>query len=158
VNISTATDYGMQSLLYLAGLYERDKNGLATTKEIAESQNLPEKYLEAILRKLRQAGVIKSQRGSGGGYKLARLPKDISVADVIRILDGPLASIHGERPEDIKYKSTSKNLATVWIATRVALREVLEEVSLAQILTGNYSAKINKLNSQPGAWTRRTRS
>ena len=146
----------MQALLHLAAAYESDEDLLSTTEEISSKEGIPNKYLESILRSLRQGGIIESHRGASGGYKLARPPKEISVADVMRVLDGPLAAVRGERPEDIKYKGSARSLPDVWIATRVALREVLEEVSLAHIISGNFPAKINKLSSQPGAWERRT--
>jgi len=146
----------MQALLHLAAAYESDESALRTTEEISRKEGIPNKYLESILRSLRQSGIVESHRGASGGYRLARSPKEISVADVMRVLDGPLAAVRGERPEDIQYKGSARSLPDVWIATRVALREVLEEISLAHILSGNFPAKINKLSAQPGAWERRT--
>ena len=155
MNISAATDYGMCALLYLTEIYEEDSSLLATTEQISHSQEIPTKYLESILRQLRQAGIIESHRGPSGGFRLCRAPKEISVADVIRALDGPLAAVRSERPEDISYKGPASHLQEVWIAVRVSLREVLEEVNLSQIVSGGLPTKVKRAIAQPGAWDRR---
>ena len=156
MNISAATDYGMRALLYLTEVYLENSEKRATVLEIASAQKVPVKFLESILRQLQQAGLINSKRGANGGYRLAKKPKEISVATVIRILDGPLIAVKGEKPEDHKYSGSSGNLQEVWIAARVAVREILEEVTLQQIATGALPAKIKRAIDQPGAWTRRS--
>ncbi len=155
MNISAATDYGMRALLQLTENYLANPEERVTVLEIAEVQKIPVKFLESILRQLQQSGLINSKRGANGGYRLARKPKEISVATVIRILDGPLIAVKGEKPEDHKYTGSAGNLQEVWIAARVAVREIFEEVTLHQIATGALPAKIKRAIDQPGAWTRR---
>lgn len=155
MNISSASDYAIRALLVLAKNFSEDPQLLTTAEEIGESQKIPGKYLEAIIRKLRHAGLIESHRGPQGGHRLALNPSQISLADAIRAVDGPLAAVRGERPESVSYKGDATKLNLVWIAVRVALRDVLEEVSIQQVLSGNLSAKIRRLIDQPGAWDRR---
>ena len=155
MNISSASDYAIRALLVLAKNFSEDPQILTTAEEIGESQKIPGKYLEAIIRKLRHAGLIESHRGPQGGHRLALNPSQISLADAIRAVDGPLAAVRGERPESVSYKGEATKLNLVWIAVRVALRDVLEEVSIQQVLSGNLPARVRRLIDQPGAWDRR---
>jgi Rrf2 family protein len=122
---------------------------------LARSQGLPVKFLENILGELRRAGLITSQRGADGGYRLARRPADISVADVIRALDGPLAEVRGLRPEALVYDGPAAHLPEVWIAVRASLRRVLERVSVAHLVEGRLPAVVRGLTADPDAWTSR---
>jgi Rrf2 family protein len=162
VNISASSDYAVRALLYIAqksqnrSLSKKKSGGMrVSTLEIADSEEISMKYLETILRKLRQAGLIDSHRGPGGGHELSRSASEISIADVIRAIDGPLAAVRGERPESVDYSGQAKHLKKVWIAVRSSLRDILEEVSLAQVLSGNFPARVAKALSEPGAWSRR---
>ena len=155
VNISAGTDYAVRALLCLTDAYLVDPTILMATVDIAAEQQIPVKYLEAILAELKQAGLVDSKRGAHGGYHLARHPREISIADVLRIIDGPLAAVKGERPENVKYRGSAAHLQEVWIAARVAIRDILEEVSLYQIATNKLPARITKTLDKPGAWKRR---
>ena len=155
MNISAASDYGIRAALELAKVYVQDPERLATTQEIASAQKIPMKFLEALIRKLKEAKIVESRRGLNGGHKLSITPNQITVADVIRAIDGPLAAVKGERPESLKYSGSAKHLTDVWIAVRSSLRTVLEEVTLAQILNGKMPSSVTKSIAQPGAWSRR---
>ena len=145
----------MRALLHIAKAYESDPKQLVKADEIARAQGLPVKFLEGILTALRTAGIIISQRGADGGYRLAHAPHDITVAKVVRALDGPLAAVRGERPEEVEYAAPADHLKDVWIATRAALRNVLENVTLHDILVGELPKAVKPLLKEPGAWTRR---
>jgi Rrf2 family protein len=119
---------------------------------IPTSQNIPVKYLENILSELRQAGIVRSQRGAEGGYWLARPAAQINVADVIRAVEGPLAHIRGERAEELEYPEGTGALQEVWVALRASLRAVLEQVTLADIASGTLPPHIHALTTDPDAW------
>jgi len=155
VNISAKADYGMRALLELTGSYAVNPMAWLKGDAIATTQDIPMKFLEGILRQLRMSGIVASHRGAEGGYRLGRAPESITVADVIRALDGPLAAVRGQRPEDIEYHGTSENLQQVWVAVRGALRGVLESVTLADLASDHIPDGVKSLLSQPGAWERR---
>jgi Rrf2 family protein len=155
MHVSAKADYGMRALLELATAYASSPTRLVKGEAIATAQDIPLKFLEGILRQLRQSGIVASQRGAEGGYRLDRDPKDVSIADVVRALDGPLAAIRGQRPEDLEYTGASEHLREVWIAVRASMRHVLEHISLADVATGNLPAPVTDLLSEPGAWQRR---
>ena len=125
------------------------------SETIAREQEIPSKFLENILRGLKQAGIVASQRGADGGFRLAQPPSAVSVADVIRALDGPLAAVRGGPPEEVHYSGNSVHLREVWIATRAAIREVLEHVSLEDLASGDLPTPVSGLLEAPGAWQRR---
>ena len=103
-------------------------------ERLAASQSIPHKFLENILADLRNGGLVASQRGAEGGYRLALPPDQVTVADVIRVVEGPIASVRGERPDDIVYEGVAAPLRDVWIELRAAMRDVLEHVTLADLL------------------------
>lgn len=152
MQVSARVDYGMRALLELAG---RGADDLVTAEELARSQEVPEKFLEGILTQLRRAGLVVSKRGADGGFRLGRPADRITVADVFRALDGPIAAVRGLAPEDLEYSGAAENLRDVWVATRAALRSVLEEVSLADVVAGRLPEHAVALLSRPGAWSRR---
>lgn len=119
---------------------------------LAEAQQIPTRFLEGILNQLRRAGIVASRRGNEGGYLLSRPAKDVTVADVIRALDGPLAEVRGMRPEQSEYKGPVEPLQTVWVAARASLRNVLEHVSVGDIATGRLPRKVTRLADDPDAW------
>jgi Rrf2 family protein len=123
--------------------------------QIATAQQIPIKFLEGILRQLRQAGIVASQRGAEGGYRLDRNPAEVSIADVVRALDGPLAAVRGMRPEDIEYPGAAEHLREVWMAVRASMRHVLENISLDDVATGKLPTDVSELLAEPGAWQRR---
>jgi Rrf2 family protein len=151
VRISAKADYAVRAALELAAAESPPVKG----ERLAESQAIPLKFLENILGDLRQAGLVVSHRGPEGGYRLERPAEEISVADVIRAVDGPLASVRGERPESMHYAGPAEELAPVWIALRAAVRGVLEHVSLRDVVDGRIPAEVAGLARDPDAWKRR---
>jgi Rrf2 family protein len=124
-------------------------------ERIATAQGIPLNFLENILGELRHAGLVRSQRGAEGGFRLARPPSEITVADVIRAVEGPLASVRGGPPEETAYGGAAEALPRVWIAVRANLRGVVENVTLADIAGGRLPAKIDRLAEDPEAWVTR---
>lgn len=150
MHIPAKVDYGMRAMLTLAQL-----GSPATTEDLARSQGLPAKFLGAILSDLRRAGLLTSQRGAEGGYRLARPAADIAVADVMRALDGPLAEVRGLRPENTAYEGAAVHLQDVWVAVRASLRSVLEEVTLDDVVRGRLPRSVARLTAHPDAWAPR---
>jgi Rrf2 family protein len=148
VHISAKADYAVRAAVQLAASPDRPVKGEA----IAQAQAIPAKFLESILGSLREAGIVRSQRGTEGGYWLARPPADVSLAEVIRAVDGPLAWVRGVRPEDVDYDGAARSLQEVWIAVRASLREVLESVSVADVASGHLPEHITRLAANPAAW------
>ena len=155
MHVSAKADYGMRALLELAAAYQEDPARLVKGDAIARSQGIPLKFLEGILRQLRQSGIVSSMRGAEGGYRLDRAPEEISIADVVRALDGPLAAVRGQRPEDVAYTGAAEHLREVWIALRAAMRDVLEHTSLADVAANHLPSEVARLLEEPGAWKRR---
>lgn len=149
MQVSAKVDYGIRALLVLAQAHSPEESKLIKGEEIASSQQIPLKFLEGILTELRHAGFVISQRGAVGGYRLSRNPENILLADVVRILDGPLAAVRGVRPENVAYQAPAGQLSEVWLAVRVALREVLENVSLSDVLAGHFEDHISQLLRHP---------
>ena len=148
--ISAKVDYAVRALCSLASA---DK--ALTSESLAVSQGLPAKFLESILNDMRRAGLLVSQRGAEGGYRLSRPAASITVAEVIRPLDGPLAEVRGLRPEAATYEGSAEHLQDVWVAVRASLRAVLERVSIADIVSGQLPRSVQKLTTEPGAWLSR---
>jgi len=153
VRISAKADYAVRAALELAAADSPPVKG----ERLADAQGIPLKFLENILGDLRQAGLVVSQRGPDGGYRLERAPEEITVADIIRAVDGPLASVRGERPESMSYDGPAADLAPVWIALRAAVRGVLEHVSLRDVVAGEIPADVAELARDPDAAKRRQR-
>jgi len=152
MRISAKVDYAVRAAVQLAAAEgDRPTKGDA----IAQAQGIPVKFLENILGDLRHAGLVRSQRGADGGYWLNRPANEISVADIIRAVEGPLASVRGQRPEDIAYAGPAEPLSTVWIAVRASLRSVAEHVTLADIAGGELPKHVTTLASDPEAWVTR---
>jgi len=151
MRISARADYAVRAAVELAAAGEGPMKGEA----IAQAQGIPLKFLENILGDLRHAGLVRSQRGADGGYWLARPADRISVADVIRAVEGPLASVRGGPPEEVDYGGAAESLARVWIAVRASLRSVVERVTLADVAAGRLPARISKLAEDPEAWVTR---
>jgi Rrf2 family protein len=151
VRISAKADYAVRAALELAAAESPPVKG----ERLADAQGIPLKFLENILGDLRQSGLVVSQRGPDGGYRLERPADQITVADVIRAVDGPLASVRGERPESMHYAGPAEQLAAVWIALRAAVRGVLEQVTLQDVVDGSVPDDVAELARAPDAWTRR---
>ena len=152
VHIPAKVDYGMRALLELAST-----DGPATGESLARAQGLPPKFLAAILNDLRRAGLVHSQRGLEGGYRLGRTPDQITAADVMRALDGPLAEVRGLRPEMMAYQGAAAHLQDVWVATRASLRTVLERVTLEDMVKGRLPDHIASMVEDPDSWEPRVR-
>jgi Rrf2 family protein len=148
VQISAKTDYAVRALLSLAA---REPE-LTKVDAVVAEQGLPRKFVEAILGELRRAGLVRSQRGADGGYGLARPATDITLGSVIRAVDGPLAEVRGMRPDETQYANVAEHLPELWIAVRSALRSVLDEVTIAQLLSGKFPAHVRRLIDTPDAW------
>ncbi|HZR96535.1 MAG TPA: RrF2 family transcriptional regulator [Gaiellaceae bacterium] len=143
-------DYAVRAAVELAAA-----GGLVTAEHIAQVQGIPLNFLENILRDLRRAGVVESRRGQQGGYSLARRADEISIADVIRAVEGPLANVRGYPPEDLEYGGASVVLRDVWVALRANVRNVLERVTLADVASGELPEHVRVLTRDADAWVRR---
>jgi Rrf2 family protein len=148
MRLSARVDYALRAAAELAVGGERP----VTAVQLAEAQQIPPKFLENILSQLRRSGLVRSQRGPEGGYWLARPASEIFLADVIRAIDGPLVGVRGERPEHLGYEGPAKALQLVWIALRASERFILEQVSLADVASGELPAGVQKLTEDPAAW------
>jgi Rrf2 family protein len=152
MHVTARGDYAVRALLELAAA---DDDRLHTTDELAAAQNLPRKFLESILGDLRRAGLVISQRGVDGGYKLSRPAWSVTVADVLRAVEGPLTGVKGLRPENAEYVGSAEHLQEVWIAVRAAIREVLDRVTLAQVAAGELPDQVKRWVAEPEAWQTR---
>ena len=130
MRVSAKVDYALRATIELAAAAPEQIKG----ERLAALQSIPHKFLENILVDLRNSGLVASQRGADGGYRLARGPAEITVADVIRAVEGPIASVRGERPDVIVYEGTAAPLRDVWIELRTAMRGVLESTTLADLV------------------------
>lgn len=151
MHISAKVEYAVRALLVLTAADGGPLSGAA----LAQAQELPPKFLDGILAELRRNNIIVSQRGSDGGYRLARDASSIALADIIRAIDGPLAAVRGEHPEVTSYTGAAKNLQDVWIAVRATLRSVLETTTLADVVAGRLPGNVQKLVADPDAWVSR---
>ena len=152
MRISAKADYAVRAVVELAT--STDEKPIKAER-IATAQNIPLNFLENILGELRHAGIVRSHRGTEGGFRLAKPAKAITVADVIRAVEGPLASVRGDPPEDSEYIGCAEALPRVWIAVRANLRKVVEHVTVADIARGRPPKSIDKLAEDPEAWVTR---
>jgi Rrf2 family protein len=148
MNINARSDYAIRALVELS-------RGTTSSREIAQRQDISHQFLAAILTDLRKGGLVEARRGSGGGYRLALEPESISLADVIRTIDGPLASINGQAPETRVYPEGTTRLRDVWVAVRASIRRVLEEVTVADVVRGELPDVVRELLAEDDAWHRR---
>jgi Rrf2 family protein len=148
MRVSAKVDYALRAALELAAAGDGPTKG----EQIAQAQDIPLKFLENILLELRHSGLVQSQRGAEGGYWLARPPEEIKLADVIRAVEGPLANVRGSRPETVEYEGPAARLQDVWIAMRANLRAVLEELTLADVASGELPPEIAAITASPEAW------
>jgi Rrf2 family protein len=153
VNVSAKSDYAVRAMLSLAAA--EDGTRAVKGETLATTQEIPGKFLENILMDLRRAGLVTSQRGAEGGYRLSRPATEITVADVIRAVDGPLANIRGLRPDQTTYHGAAESLPQVWVAMRAALRSVLEHVTLADVASGRLPKAVASLTADDDAWAPR---
>ncbi len=151
MRVSAKTDYAVRAAIELAAAGDGPVKG----ERIAQAQEIPLKFLENILGDLRHAGIVRSQRGAEGGYWLARPADEITLAEVIRAVDGPIANVRGMPPEEAEYGGAAGSLQEVWIAVRANLRAVLERVTLADVARGELPEAVSTLTGDPEAWTSR---
>jgi Rrf2 family protein len=151
VQVSARVDYAMRAVVQIA----HRQNSVATKRELSELQDIPPRFLEKILLQLVRSNVLAVTRGSRGGYSLARDARTITVADVVRAIDGPLAGVRGAPPEQLDYPESSKQVQSIWVALRASMRSVLEDTTIDALVTGELPPAATELLRQPGAWTRR---
>jgi len=151
MQIPAKADYAIRALLTLAA-----SDVSVSAEHLALEQELPAKFLGAILSDLRRGGLVTSQRGPEGGFKLAHDPDQITIADILRVVSGPMAGVRGMRPETLIYEGDAKYLREVWIAVRGALREVLEHVTLGQVLRGELPDTVTRFTTDSDSWVTRT--
>jgi Rrf2 family protein len=150
MQISAKADYAVRALLCLAA----HAPGPITAGVVVDEQKLPPKYVEGILAELRRAGLVRAQRGAGGGYSLGRPADQIPLGAVLRAVDGPLSEVHGLAPDETSYTGVAVHLRDVWIAIRASLREVLDATTVADVLTGDLPVHVRALVEAPGAGQR----
>jgi Rrf2 family protein len=148
VHVSARADYAVRALVELAAAgphpLKRD--------QLAAAQDIPIKFLGNILQELKTAGLVNTHRGSEGGYWLALPADQITLADVIRAVNGPLAHVRGDAPELVHYPGAAEPLRNVWIAVRASLRSVLENVTLADVAFNRLPSIVTELGADPLAW------
>jgi Rrf2 family protein len=152
VRISAKVDYAVRAAIELAGA---DRGTPVKGDRIAAAQDIPMKFLENILSELRRAGLVGSRRGTEGGYWLARPAAKVTIADIIRAVEGPLANVQGVRPEELEFIGSAVPLQRMWVCVRASLRSVLEHVTLADLVAGTLPSKVSKLADDPDAWSPR---
>jgi Rrf2 family protein len=148
MRVSAKADYAVRAAAELAAAGEGPVKG----EKLAEAQDIPLQFLEHILLELKHHGIVRARRGAKGGYWLAKPADEVTIAEIIRAVEGPIADVQSTPPEAIKYSGNSEGLRDVWIAVRASLRSVLEEVTLANLVSGDLPPVVEELTSQPDAW------
>ena len=151
MRVSAKADYAVRAAAELAAAGEGPVKG----ERLAEAQDIPLQFLEHILLELKHAGIVRARRGAKGGYWLARPADEVTIADIVRSVEGPIAHVQSTPPEDIEYRGNSEHLQAVWIAVRASLRTVLEQVTLADLVSGELPSVVGELTSSKDAWVAR---
>ncbi len=149
MRVSAKSDYALRALIEITA---RGDAAPVSAEELGRLQDIPPGFLQAILADLRRAGIVMSVRGQSGGWRLARAADEVSVADIIRAVDGPLVSVYGLRPESVSYNDTAHILQLVWIAARANLRDVFEHVTVEMLSRGKLPSDIMRLTKKEDAW------
>ncbi|KAJ1684565.1 hypothetical protein LUZ63_020320 [Rhynchospora breviuscula] len=149
MRVSAKADYALRALIEIAG---RDGAKPVSAEELGRTQDIPHGFLQAILADLRRSSIVVSQRGQSGGWRMARPASEVSVADVIRAVDGPLVSVYGLRPESVGYSGSAEVLQLVWIAARSSLREVFESVSIGDLAQSSLPESVRARTLDEDAW------
>ncbi len=149
MRVSAKSDYALRALIEMA---VRADGRAMSAEELSRLQEIPHGFLQAILADLRRSDIVLSQRGQSGGWRMARAADDVTVADVIRAVDGPLVSVYGLRPESVTYNESAGVLQHVWIAARRSLRDVFEEVSIQQLADGRMPKAVTSRTADEDAW------
>jgi Rrf2 family protein len=142
-------DYAVRAAVELAAVTEE---GPVKGEAIAEAQDIPLKFLENILGELKHVGIVNSRRGAQGGYWLNRPAEEVTLGDIVRAVEGPLASVRGEAPEDLRYEGGAMPLQKVWIALRANIRAVMDRVTLAEVVSGELPEEVRELSEPAEAW------
>jgi Rrf2 family protein len=148
MRVSAKADYAVRAAAELAAAGEGPVKG----EKLAEAQDIPLQFLEHILLELKHAGIVRARRGAKGGYWLGRPASEVTIADIVRAVEGPIANVQSSPPESIEYRGNAEHLQEVWIAVRASLRSVVEEVSLADLVSGELPASVKDLIASPDAW------
>ena len=151
MRISAKTDYAIRAVVEMASASEDGQ--LVKAEAVADAQQIPLRFLLSILNELRHAGIVDSRRGAEGGYRLAKPAYAITIADVIRAIDGPLANVAGTRPDALHLSGSAAPLRDVWVSLRSSIRAVLEHVTVADIVSGKLPAEVLDLTRDTDAWT-----
>jgi Rrf2 family protein len=151
MRVTAKVDYAVRAAMVLARATD-ESAGPVKGEQIGTEQNIPVKYLENILSELRQSGIVRSQRGAEGGYWLAKAPDTVTIADIIRAVEGPLATVRGERAEQLDYGEGAGALQPMWVAVRASLRSVLEQVTLADVVSSKLPKHVQALVDDPASW------
>lgn len=151
MQVTARVDYAIRAVAELAA----HPDTALTRNDLAVAQELPGKFLESILRDLARDGILASQRGSTGGFRLSRPASTITLADIVRAVDGPLAAVRGYPPESVSYQGAAESLTKVWVATRAAMRQVLETTTVADLVSGSLPQIVQQLIADDQAWHRR---
>jgi Rrf2 family protein len=149
MRVTAKSDYALRALIEIA---RRGQDGPVSAEELGRLQGIPHGFLQAILADLRRAGLLVAQRGQSGGWRMNRDPDEVTVADVIRAVDGPLVSIYGLRPEAVEYNESAAVLQHVWIASRRSLRDVLETVTVRQLADGKLPRSVSSRTADEDSW------
>lgn len=150
MQVTARVDYAVRAMVQIAAA-----DGAISRGDVAAAQAIPSKFLESILLRLRQGGLLVAQRGTTGGYALSRGAATITIAEVVRVVEGPLAAVRGLPPEDTEYPEPAEQLRDVWVALRASMRRVLEATTIADVLHGRLPADVQRLLEPEEAWTRR---
>jgi Rrf2 family protein len=153
VRISHKVDYAVRAMVAIAQAEASTPDVPVKREHIADEEHIPPSFFHDILRALRTGGLLRSTRGPDGGWNLGRPAEVITVADVIRAVEGPLASVRGVRPHELSDHGGAEPFISLWVAVRVSLRSVLEQVTLADLASGELPAPVVELLERPGAWT-----
>jgi Rrf2 family protein len=148
VHVTARSDYALRAIAELAAAEHR----LLKRDEISARQDIPVEFLESVLLALKHRGIVQSQRGASGGFRLARSAASITLADVIRAVDGPMANVRGERPELVVYPGPARRLQDVWVAVRASLREILEGITVEDLVQDRLPETVQRLTNEPEAW------
>jgi Rrf2 family protein len=149
MHVTAKADYAVRAIVELAGSSQQAPRKV---DDLAQAQAIPVSFLENILTQLRSSGIVRSQRGPEGGYWLAQPPDQLSLAQIIRAVEGPLVGVRGQRPEEIEYVGSAESLQQVWIALRANLRKVLEHVTVADVAAGSLPSDVLALTREEEAW------
>ena len=149
MRVTAKSDYALRALIEIAS---QSADSAVSAEELGRRQEIPRGFLQSILADLRRAGIVMSQRGQAGGWVMGSRAEDVTVADVIRAVDGPLVNIYGLRPEAVAYNDVASVLQPVWIAARSSLRSVFEHVTIADLAGGQLPRAVTQRANDEDAW------